>query len=189
MATSEQPLQQKRSQLSNVISVAAVLLFGGFAFEIVPRPHVPLLSDARVAVFEALSQAGETEYRVTLQCPVKHNSISYRVRAEQAEQAKRALEWMLPACDLKAVAPSGEDADGRSWFTGTFACSGQQFRRTVTIIASDLQVAGRRARSLAPGCSIDIVDQAACARTRPLCRLESEDRKIEAELARHHLLR
>lgn len=131
----------------------------------------------------------EGQYRVAMHCPLKHQRVTYHVKAEHPGNAQATLEWILPACKLAAMG-QGQAADGGlTWFAGQFTCQGNSFKRRHNVHAVDLHRARERALSMAPGCRIETIDQTRCPALEPLCEREYEDFKAEAELSRVRLLR
>jgi hypothetical protein len=175
---------------------AGVGVVGGLILGLLLQGHAPLpvaAIDAALTgnggIRAVLDYIGDAQYRVVMRCPVKNHRVVYHVKSPTAELARQSLDWVLPACQLIGIAsaPAGEDSS--SWFQGQFACQGNSYRKSYSLTAAGLRQARELARSTFPGCRVETIDQTACAAIDPLCRHESEDFKIEAELARYRLLR
>ncbi|MEQ1613876.1 MAG: hypothetical protein ABL904_14100 [Hyphomicrobiaceae bacterium] len=177
----------RQASIGVFAGMALALLLKGYATPPVTAAYAAVASGG--SILQMAEKLREGQYRVTTHCPMKHQRATYHVKAEDAEDAQAALEWVMPACKLAAMGQGQAANGGLSWYAGQFKCQGDSYRRTHNVGARDLMQARERTRSIAPGCRIEIVDQIECAALEPLCDRQYEDFKIEAELERTHLLR
>jgi hypothetical protein len=177
----------KQASVGVVAGMALALMVKGYAASPVIAAYAAVVSGGSAT--QIAEKLREGQYRVVMQCPIKHQRVTYHVKAQHAGDAQAALEWVMPACKLAAMGQGGTADNGLNWYAGQFTCQGNSYKRTHNIAALNLPQVSQRARAIAPGCQIETVDQTECSALDPLCNREYEDFKAEAALARTVLLR
>jgi hypothetical protein len=173
------------------IGIVAGLLLGLILNNYVSLPMATINAAVSngISFSELGDQLGQGEFRLGVYCRTKNRRVTYHVKAANAGGAHRALEWVLPACQLKTLTPSTRPADGERGFEGHFYCQNAFYRTSISVRAKDRQDALSKARAQANGCQVETLDQLRCSTLAPFCAPISEDLRLEAELMTHRLLR